>query len=59
MTNLMEKDKDLHVDNKYDVHMSSMIYVDNGYGVDLDLLNQPVLIACFISYEKWVGWKKN
>ena len=39
MTNLMEKDKDLHVDNKYDVHMSSMIYVDNGYGVDLDLLN--------------------
>ena len=30
--------KNLHLDNKYDVHMSSKNYEESGYGLDLDLL---------------------
>lgn len=36
--NLVKKDRDLYVDNEYDVHMSSRTSVKSGYVVDLDLL---------------------
>ena len=42
------------------IHTSSASYKESGYGLDLDTLTISfVLVACFISYEKWANWKKS
>ena len=38
--------------------MSSKNYEATGYGHDLDFADHLALIACFISYEKWVQREK-
>ena len=46
--------ENLHFDNEYDIHVSFEQYEVNGFGYELGLFNHLVLIACFISREKWM-----
>ena len=38
--------------------MSSKIYEESGYGLDLDWLSHLILIDCFIPYVEWTTLNK-
>ena len=50
--------KNLHFDNELNIHMSSQNHEESGYGLFCGFAKPLVLIAHFISWEKWVGREK-